>query len=433
MPRLTRAAAGLAPFVLVAALAVTGGVAGGDPYHDSGDGAFTSDPDLGTTVPTTSTTIVVNRAAVRQAQSMLDEAIGAERDLVIAYEASIAARDQLQTDIESLDLKITAQTVEVARAEVRQVAAEQELVGVQLELTSAINRVHVAENELRDLAVNAYVSGHRLSLAAGMVDLLNHGGQGLQDVQVGATYARTTIDKQERTLAAVEAARVQAAILRTATDTKRVDAAQVAEQAATLRYQLERDRQSRLTKKNQVEIELGVQQGLIAQARSLQAQYAARVDALRGDSRAVTELLARRVGDGPMPTEKLKYPLPGYPIASPFGIRVHPIYGDERLHEGVDIDAEAGRAILAAGSGEVVWAGERSGYGLVVIIDHGGGLVTMYAHTARTYVQPGQTVEAGDRIAAVGETGDTTGPHLHFEVRIKGVPVDPVKYLATRI
>ena len=116
-------------------------------------------------------------------------------------------------------------------------------------------------------------------------------------------------------------------------------------------------------------------------------------------------------------------------VSSPFGWRVHPVHGDRRHHAGIDIAAPHGSAIRAAAPGVVVAAGRRGGYGLMVEIDHGGGLRTRYAHASRLHVARGARVAAGEVLAAVGETGTATGPHLHFEVRQDGRPVDPAARL----
>jgi murein DD-endopeptidase MepM/ murein hydrolase activator NlpD len=117
------------------------------------------------------------------------------------------------------------------------------------------------------------------------------------------------------------------------------------------------------------------------------------------------------------------------PITSPFGWRVHPILGTSRLHNGVDFGAEYGSLIRAADNGVVIAAEWSGGYGNAVIIDHGNGITTLYGHTSEMYVKAGQVVQKGQPIAAVGSTGLSTGPHLHFEVRRQGEPTDPMPFL----
>jgi murein DD-endopeptidase MepM/ murein hydrolase activator NlpD len=130
----------------------------------------------------------------------------------------------------------------------------------------------------------------------------------------------------------------------------------------------------------------------------------------------------------------LEWPLkPGsYWISSPFGNRYHPILGQWRLHTGVDLAASSGTTIRAAGDGIVLDAGWMGGYGLTVIIAHTSTVSTLYAHASSVLVSGGQTVSEGQSIARVGSTGWSTGPHLHFEVRVDGEPKDPTKYLPAR-
>ena len=116
-------------------------------------------------------------------------------------------------------------------------------------------------------------------------------------------------------------------------------------------------------------------------------------------------------------------------ITSEYGWRTHPIYGDARYHSGMDIGGDYGDPILAAAAGIVTYSGWISGYGYAVIIDHGGGISTLYGHNEALAVAEGQTVSQGQVIAYCGSTGNSTGPHCHFEVREGGEPVDPMGYL----
>lgn len=116
-------------------------------------------------------------------------------------------------------------------------------------------------------------------------------------------------------------------------------------------------------------------------------------------------------------------------ITSEFGWRKDPITGVTEYHEGIDISAPGGTQVKSAGEGVVIESGNDAGYGKVVVIDHGYGIVTRYAHLSKSYVVVGQKVKKGSIIGAVGSSGKSTGPHVHYEVRIDGVPVNPIKYL----
>jgi len=118
------------------------------------------------------------------------------------------------------------------------------------------------------------------------------------------------------------------------------------------------------------------------------------------------------------------------PIGSGFGFRSDPFTGRGALHTGLDFPADVGTAIHAAAGGVVRTAEVHSEYGLMLEIDHGNGLVTRYGHTSKILVKPGDLVKRGQVVAAVGTTGRSTGPHLHFEVLVDGVPQDPQKFLA---
>ena len=118
-------------------------------------------------------------------------------------------------------------------------------------------------------------------------------------------------------------------------------------------------------------------------------------------------------------------------VSSPYGYRIHPIYGTKKLHAGMDIAASSGSTIVAADSGTVILAsyGYNGGYGNYVIISHGNGYTTRYAHCSSLSVSVGQQVSKGQKIAAVGSTGASTGPHCHFEIRINGSTVNPADYV----
>lgn len=153
-------------------------------------------------------------------------------------------------------------------------------------------------------------------------------------------------------------------------------------------------------------------------------QEKALIDAMKLKSELVKERAKLAEHSG-----KFLYPLPReYRISSPFGYRIHPISKVRKLHAGTDFAAPRGTHVLAAGSGIVITAKEWGGYGNAIMIDHGNGKWTLYAHLNRIRVKEGDEVKAGQHIGDVGTTGVSTGPHLHYEVRIDSEPVDPMKH-----
>jgi len=148
---------------------------------------------------------------------------------------------------------------------------------------------------------------------------------------------------------------------------------------------------------------------------------------LLAESNSLTGVINGSSGGGGG-TGSLIWPVHG-PVTSPFGWRIHPILGTKKFHTGIDIGVGYGTPIHAADSGAVIYATWMSGYGNVIIIDHGRGISTLYAHQSSLAVGNGVKVSRGQTIGYVGSTGFSTGPHLHFEMRVNGTPVDPMAYL----
>ncbi|HZK32978.1 MAG TPA: peptidoglycan DD-metalloendopeptidase family protein [Tissierellaceae bacterium] len=143
-----------------------------------------------------------------------------------------------------------------------------------------------------------------------------------------------------------------------------------------------------------------------------------------------SDIFKMQVNSGPYTGGKMNWPVPGHTrISSPYGYRIHPILNKKKFHTGIDIPAPTGTNIVAGSDGEVIHSGNLGGYGKVVIIDHGGGIVTLYAHNSRLVAGMGTQVKRGDIIARAGSTGLSTGPHLHFEVRKDGKYQDPLPWV----
>ena len=166
--------------------------------------------------------------------------------------------------------------------------------------------------------------------------------------------------------------------------------------------------------------------------RAAYEEQLAKEAALEADiQEMIAELERQEAANSIVSTGTYIWPLPGYRPGSAYGWRIHPIWGDRRFHAGEDIGAPSGTPILAADSGLVtVIPDNGNGYGNYIMINHGGGRVTLYAHMSGFAVSNGATVTQGQTIGYVGSTGNSTGPHLHFEVRVNGATTDPKSYFS---
>ena len=226
----------------------------------------------------------------------------------------------------------------------------------------------------------------------------------------GLETARDEVDAEKDAIARREGAVADAArVLQEKTDElAALRAAQAASQAAALAVRRQK---------------AGALKGVNQDLAELERQE----DQILAESQALTGVITGSSGSG-QGTGSLIYPVNG-PITSPFGWRIHPILGYKKFHTGVDFGVGYGTPIRAADSGTVIYATWMGGYGNVIIVDHGDGLSTLYAHQSSLAVGTGARVTRGQTVGYVGSTGFSTGPHLHFEVRVNGNPVDPMGYL----
>lgn len=194
-------------------------------------------------------------------------------------------------------------------------------------------------------------------------------------------------------------------------------------------------------KKTQLEKSIAQKQKLVADLSKQESSLQQKISDLEKEDREITNLI-NQANVTPTGTStnkiysvtggRLAHPVPAYanrPFNDVYGYRVNPISGKRELHSGVDLKATYGTDIVAADDGVVIYSGTRSGYGKTVIIDHGGGMTTLYAHNSSLTVSKGQQVKRGQVIAKAGSTGYSTGVHAHFEVRINGKTTDPAPYL----
>lgn len=186
------------------------------------------------------------------------------------------------------------------------------------------------------------------------------------------------------------------------------------------------------TKQQQVaakEQKKGLMARLTQEQRKIEKEY----EELEEQSYKITQQIQSAQGktkSTPYSGGAMAWPSPNYyTVTSPFGMRFHPILKVNKMHTGIDINTPLGATIVAASDGKVINSSYISGYGNTVIIDHGGGISTLYGHNSSLIVSNGQNVKKGQTIAKAGSTGNSTGPHCHFEVRVNGVPANPMSYL----
>ena len=170
---------------------------------------------------------------------------------------------------------------------------------------------------------------------------------------------------------------------------------------------------------------------LKSQVASENKELEAEIDAVNKEADAIkAEILKAQSKNTKYTGGAMMWPCPASSrITSSFGYRFHPVLKVNKLHTGIDIGVASGNAVVAANAGTVIKAGWNNSYGYMVMIDHGGGIVTLYAHNSSLCVSSGQSVSMGQTIAYSGSTGMSTGPHLHFEVRVNGEYVNPLSYV----
>jgi murein DD-endopeptidase MepM/ murein hydrolase activator NlpD len=188
-------------------------------------------------------------------------------------------------------------------------------------------------------------------------------------------------------------------------------------------------KQRQVVEKIELNRRMQTKKGFLQELRETESETQQQLDELERESNAIEAELRKYYGSPegtrvPAYRGRFRLPVAGR-ITSGFGNRFHPILHRTKLHTGLDIAAPTGTPIHAAGPGRVIYSGYRGGYGNCIIIDHGGGIATLYGHCSRLTVGVGANVQAGDVIAAVGSTGFSTGPHCHWEVRVNGTPVNP--------
>lgn len=199
------------------------------------------------------------------------------------------------------------------------------------------------------------------------------------------------------------------------------------------KQELENNKQNQKEKQQNLDEKIDAKKVILKDVQKEKKAYEKALAELEASSRQLEAMIQQMQSKGDPDkagTGTYTWPVPGYKtINSDYGMRYHPILKVNKLHTGIDIGVPSGVNILAADSGTVIYSGWMGGYGQVVVIDHGSGISTLYAHQSTILVSKGKAVNKGQVIGKVGSTGWSTGPHLHFEVRKNGTPVNPHSYI----
>jgi murein DD-endopeptidase MepM/ murein hydrolase activator NlpD len=361
----------------------------------------------------------------------IEGASAAEIAAIKELQAATARRQALEAQVAALDRQVDEATrqVQAAEAEIARINAQIETVQRDIDRIKA--EIDLSRAKFNDSAVSLYKGSGNGSGSA--LTLLSSGG-GAHELLAGSKYLGQNTRQFERELQRQGSLKVQ--LDDAQSDLKKEQAkAQEAEQAAAA----ERDRVTQLRAQADDEREQAVaaeaeEQQLIEGIRARKAEFEAEYSAVQAEIDAQIAAAAASRGN-PTPTAASgrgngRFLLPvNAPVTSPFGPRTQPVSGASRVHPGVDLGASMGTPIKAAADGTVVMAGPNGGYGNWTLIDHGGGLATGYGHQSSIGVRVGQHVSRGEVIGRVGSTGTSTGPHLHWEVRVNGNPVDPMGWI----
>lgn len=357
-------------------------------------------------------------------QQKINEADRKAKSIAGEIAANSSRKFAVERDISRLTLEIALAEERIAQAEAELGLARMELLSVEETLGATLRRVDDMKSRLDKRAASTYKHGTGIYLEM----LIS--SEDFRGFLNRLSYVRGVVSEDRSRLEAVE--RLSDQLTRA-----REEVTQRRDGITAQKALIEAEKAEVARRKGQLQGARSDLNGLISQGQqnlqqvqSEKAAYLKAMDQLRRESSSIAAMLRSRqkgqvwqAGGG----KKLAWPCTGSTTSS-YGYRTHPIFQDRRFHSGIDISCKSGAPVISAEAGTVVWAGTRSGYGLTVIIDHGSALATLYAHLSSVSVGSGTRVSRGQNVGAVGCSGYCTGPHLHFETRINGDPVDPMQF-----
>ena len=360
-----------------------------------------------------------------------EELSGDREDILTRIQRADELRAEVEDEVRTLDSKladldarITVVKAQLTRAQARVALLTEDLQDVLKDLGARTDSYSARAVATYMAGPTAYVEGILAS-------------EDFSDLVSKYEYYEAALDADSELVAEIQVLRDDTEIRRELIIEKQAEINLAKAKLETHRTEVAAIRAEQAVVLAQREEVLNEKEAILDEIESDQARYNALEDQLEADQREVEAILAAQASQAPSSVAaappstgggQFAFPASG-PITSGYGYRTHPIFGDQRLHTGIDIGAAYGSPVIAAEDGVVTYAGVMSGYGNVIVVDHGGGIATTYNHLDSFSVGSGQSVSRGSQVGAIGCSGYCTGPHLHFEVRVNGSPVDPMPYL----
>ncbi len=386
----------------------------------------------GPTPPTTTIPVVDAPPAKastieQQLREAYDDASAEEAVTLDAYTASVEKTDAIDAQIAELNNAITTVAGYLDAAKAKVAAAQADLAAGEARRVEVEKALDVERARLAQRAVSAYVSGNSRQVELEVI----LDARELRELESTHAYSSAIVDEQLNAVDRVRRLESEASALRDglAANEQAIKASRDA--VASYDADLTAKRAQTTALRDTQVAESAHQKQLLDTIRSKKQSYLQRLQALQRESDGISIILKtaqasqQPVLDLPVVRTPLDKPVV---VESPFGMRLHPIFQEMRLHTGADLSGVVGQTIRAAAAGKVVLAATQDGYGNVVVIDHGGQIATAYAHMTKFTVKAGDIVARGQIIGTVGATGYATGPHLHFEYRVSGAPIDPIPH-----
>lgn len=357
-----------------------------------------------------------------------EQLVGEHAEVLVAYDESTRRLADLLVQVAEAEEAKVAADVALVEAQATLVARQDEQALADAALVTARQRVADAEETVRRFAIETYIGDGAATDLAMMLEIARGDSGSLAEFG----YRDSVDTRQGELLVELEDARREAMLLQD----RSTRAAEAAEEQRDLVSDIQAEAEAALAERvrlaEETTAERAEQEQLLRDVQSQLVSIEARIYSLERAADGVQSLLASYQADDPdfVPgAYSFSLPQEDASISSEFGMRAHPILPVTRLHAGADIGAPHGSPVLAAADGVVVLAEERGGYGLTVVVAHENSLATVYAHNSAFSVRVGDVVERGQEIARVGSTGLSTGPHIHWETRLRGVPVNPRNFL----